>query len=204
MNVKTFSLLLALGLSTSALAHVVAYSTLPLPKDKKLFSSEMTGDVSDGGGVGIQGRFVYVPTMVKGNVDAGFGLAGGERSMRFFTGYDYEIFPDYKEQPRISLKSMFEWVKEDGEGIKRFSAAPTLSKGFSFWGKEGYPYVSMPVGIALNGNQSTYQNYAELAVGISGQLPVAGYSYLMANVEANISLANSSSGVRVGVSYPFN
>ncbi len=204
MNLKAFACFLVIATQASAYAHGVAYSTLPLAKDKKMFSSEITGDVSEGGGLGMQGRFVYIPTMVKGSVDAGLGIASGERNMRFFTGYDYEIFPDYKEQPRVSLKSMFEWVKEDGEGIKKFSVAPVVSKGFSFWGKEGYPYASLPVGIALNGNKSTYQNYAELAFGVAGQLPVEGYTNLMANLEANVNLANSSSGIRVGVSYPFN
>ncbi len=205
MKTTRFCALIAgLTLSAGALAHGVGYSTFPLTKNKKLISTEMTGDLSTGGGMGLQARFVTRPDFIKGTFDAGIGIAGGDRDFRLFTGYDHELYPDYKNQPRISVKGMLERVTEFGDTKNKITFSPNVTKGFSFWGHEGYPYIGLPVGLALNASNQTYENVAELAMGVTGKFPVRGYTHLTANLEANLNVLNSYSGVRVGISYPIN
>lgn len=205
MKTTRFCAIIAgLALSTGALAHGVGYSTFPIAKNKKLISTEMTGDLSTGGGMGLQARFITRPNMLSGAVDAGIGIAGGDRDFRLFAGYDHEFFPDYRNQPRFSVKGMLERVSEYGDSKNKITFSPNVTKGFSFWGYEGYPYLGIPMGLALNTSEQTYENVMELAMGITGKFPVKGYSHLTANLEANVNVMNSYSGIRVGISYPIN
>ncbi|MCK5883201.1 MAG: hypothetical protein KAG61_05895 [Bacteriovoracaceae bacterium] len=198
------TLIIGLTLSAGALASGVGYSTFPLAKNKKMISTEMTGDLSNDGGMGLQARFITRPSSLMGIIDAGIGISGGERDFSLFAGYDHELYPDYKNQPRFSVKGMAERVTEYGDSKNKITFSPNVTKGFSFWGYEGYPYIGMPMGLALNTSKGTYENVAELAMGLSGKFPVRGYTHLTANIEASVNVLNSYSGVSVGISYPIN
>lgn len=184
-------------------AYGTGYVTYPLMPEKRIVSTEFTGIASDGGGVGLQGRFTQ-KINEKLIVDAGMGIAGGERDSRFFLGADYELFPDYMEQPRISTKVTYTNAKEFDVRRNIFTVAPTISKGFSFWGHEAYPFLSLPVGINLNGDNKTYESQINTNLGITGNLPIEGYRNLMGTVEATIDVKDSFSGFFVGLSYPLN
>lgn len=207
-NLKGLSLLglaLSLGLgSSAAFGYGMGISTFPLEQDKKLLSAEVTGIVSNGGGVGLQARYTQKLNEVS-SVDAGLGISGGERSARLFAGYDYEIFPDYDIQPRTSVKAFIENSKEFGTRRNILGIAPTISKGFSVYGQETFPYLSLPYGISLDGKKNSYQTTLSANIGFSTVIP-SEHSMtskpVTANAEAIISLKDSFSGVFVGFGYP--
>lgn len=207
-NLKGLSLLgLALSLSfgsSAAFGYGMGISTFPLEQDKKVLSAEATGIVSDGGGVGLQARYTQKLNEVS-SVDAGVGISAGERSARLFAGYDYELFPDYDMQPRTSIKAFVENSKEFGTRKNILGFAPTVSKGFSFWGQEAFPYLSLPYGISLDGKRNQYETTLSANLGISGQI---ASEYLMvnkpvtANAEVIVGLKDSFTAVFFGFGYP--
>ena len=188
--------------TTTAFAYGLGISTFPIEAEKKFISAEVTGITSEGGGMGLQSRFTS-KLNEKGTLDAGIGISGGERSARLFVGYDYELFPDYQNQPRTSLKLILENSKEFGVRRNNIGLAPTISKGFSFWNHEAFPYLSLPTSISLNSSANTYTTTISANLGISGTLPVqTGSKQLTANAEAIIGLKDSFSGLFAGISYP--
>lgn len=200
-NIITLTVLSGL-FATNAFAYGTGISTFPLEVEKKFISAEVTGITSEGGGLGLQTRFTTKLTE-KGTVDAGLGISGGERSARLFAGYDYELFPDYKMQPRSSVKAFIENSKEFGVRRNIIGLAPTFSKGFTFWEHEAFPYISLPTALSLNGRSNTYNTTVSANLGVSGILPVqTGSKKLTANAEANIGLKDSYTGVFFGVAYP--
>ena len=207
-NLKGLSLLtlvLSLGFgSSAAFGYGMGISTFPLEQDRKVLSAEVTGIVSDGGGLGLQARYTQKLNEVS-SVDAGLGISGGERSARLFAGYDYELFPDYDTQPRTSLKAFIENSKEFGTRKNILGIAPTVSKGFSFWGNEAFPYLSIPYGISLDGKRNQYETTLSANLGISGMI---SSEYLLtnkpvtANAEVIVGLKDSFTAVFFGFGYP--
>ena len=207
-NLKGLSLLtlaLSLGLgSSAAFGYGMGISTFPLEADKKLLSAEVTGIVSKGSGVGLQARYTQKLNEVS-SVDAGLGISGGERSARLFAGYDYELFPDYDIQPRTSIKAFVENSKEFGTRRNILGIAPTVSKGFSFWGQEAFPYLSLPYGISLDGKKNSYETTLSANAGFSTVIPSENSMTnkpITANAEVIVGLKDSFSGVFVGFGYP--
>jgi hypothetical protein len=190
--------------SSAAFGYGMGISTFPLEEDKKVLSAEVTGIVSDGGGVGLQARYTQKLNQLS-SVDAGVGISGGERSARLFAGYDYELFPDYDMQPRTSLKAFIENSKEFGTRRNILGIAPSVSKGFSFWGNEAFPYLSLPYGISLDGKKNQYETTLSANIGISGMI---SSEYLIttkpvtANAEMIIGLKDSFTAVFFGFGYP--
>jgi hypothetical protein len=203
LSLLTLTLSLVLG-SSAAFGYGMGISTFPLAEDKKVLSAEVTGIVSDGGGLGLQARYTQKLNQLS-SVDAGVGISGGERSARLFAGYDYELFPDYDIQPRTSIKAFVENSKEFGTRRNIIGIAPSVSKGFSFWGNEAFPYLSLPYGISLDGKRNQYETTLSANIGISG---VIASDYLLttkpvtANAEMIIGLKDSFTAVFFGVGYP--
>jgi hypothetical protein len=207
-NLKGLSLLglaLSLGLgSGAAFAYGTGISTFPLEVEKKVLSAEVTGIVSNGSGLGLQARYTQKLSELA-SVDAGLGISGGERSARLFAGYDYELFPDYDMQPRTSIKAFVENSKEFGVRRNILGIAPSVSKGFSFWGQEAFPYLSVPYGISLNSKKSSYETTLSANLGVTGMIPaetIGTSKALTANAEAIIGLKDSFSAVFIGFGYP--
>lgn len=188
-------------MSSKAFAYGTGYSTFPMMADKKFVSAEMTGITSTGGGVGAQVRYSQKINSAL-LIDAGIGLSGGERANRIFAGADYELFPDYMNQPRISVKTSFSNASEFGVRRNILSVAPTISKGFSFWGEEAFPFISLPVGLSLDSDSKTYESIAHLGLGITGHLPIEGYRHLTGVFEGIVGIKDSYSGLFAGVSFP--
>jgi hypothetical protein len=70
-------------------------------------------------------------------------------------------------------------------------------------GKEGFPYLALPVNVALNDENSTYTTTVAMAAGITGRLPWDGYENLIGNVELNYGLNEDSfDSIVMGVSLP--
>ena len=189
--------------SPLALGRGSGHSSYPMPPQSKVVGVEFTGVLSDGGGLGVQGRYTQkVSDLVV--FDAGFGTSGGERSGRLFGGLEYEFFPDYDRQPRFSLRGSVETATEFGVRKNILTMAPKVSKGFSFWGIEGHPFLSLPVGVNLNSQTKTYETMIGTSVGINGNLPWKEYKRLVASAEVLLNLQNSFTGVFFGISYPLN
>ena len=189
--------------SAKVSASGMGWSMFPLLTDKKMLSAEMVGDFSTGGGIGFQARYTQKLSS-QGTADAGIGYTSGERAGRIFLGYDYEFFPDYLKQPRISLKGQYSNGKEYNERVNRIQAAPMVSKGYNFWGHEGFPYLAIPMGVNLNSASKTYGWYSQVNLGITGKIPWDKYEQLLAQLEAQVNLTNSYSGLYIGLSFPIN
>ncbi len=189
--------------SAGVMAYGVGQSTSPMQEGKKLISTEMTGIASDNGGMGMQVRYTQKLNRIL-SLDGGLGISGGDRAQRFFIGADYEIYPDYLRQPRFSMKANIERAEEFEETKTIVSIAPTVSKGFNFWGKEAFPYVSIPVGLNLNGDNKSYESTISLNTGINGNIPLKGYRHLKGNFEVQVGVQNSFTAFLAGVSFPMN
>ncbi|WP_412470946.1 hypothetical protein [Halobacteriovorax sp. RT-2-4] len=197
---KVFLSLMMLS-QASIFAYGIGQSTMPMLSGSKQIATELTGITSDKGGMGMQVRYTQ-KLDEKLIVDGGIGISGGERSQRLFVGADYEIYPDYMQQPRVSVKGILERSTEFDQGITKISMAPTITKGFSFWGKEAYPYASLPVGLSLNGDTKTYETTISLNTGINGQLPIEGFKHLNGTMEVQVGLKDSFTAFLAGVSFP--
>ena len=203
LSLLTLSLSLTFGPS-AVFGYGMGISTFPLEQDRKVISAEVTGIVSDGGGLGLQARYTQKLNQ-SSTVDAGLGISGGERSARLFAGYDYEIFPDYDIQPRTSLKAFIENSKEFGTRKNILGIAPSISKGFSFWGNEAFPYLSLPYGISLDGKRNQYETTLSANIGISGTITseyLTTNRPVTANAEMIVGLKDSFTAVFFGFGYP--
>jgi hypothetical protein len=205
---KVFSIFLSFALSLGiagqrAYAYGIGLSSFPLESEAKLLSAELTGITSTGGGVGMQLRYTH-KLDEKGTMDAGLGVSGGEHSARLFAGYDFEILPDYENQPRSSIKAFVENSKEFKDRRNILGLAPTFSKGFSFWEKEAFPYISFPYAVSLNGSNNSYNTTLSANVGVSGIIPndSGANKQLTASAEAIFGLKDSFTGLFLGVAYP--
>jgi hypothetical protein len=198
---KVMFVMFALSFSQSVWAYGIGMSTYPLSSEKGLVSGEITGIMSNGAGMGFQGRYTHKLNQALA-VDGGIGLASGSRSARLFAGVDYEIFPDYAKQPRFSMKGAFEYASEFSNGREVFTVAPTVSKGFNFWGQEAFPFVAMPIGLSLNSENQTYLPTMALALGATTKLPVETFKDMSANIEFDIGIRNSFTAIFLGLSYP--
>lgn len=193
---------LALVVTSKVFAYGTGISTYPLEAEDKLIGAELTGITSSGGGMGLQTRYTQ-KINEKATFDAGLGISGGEHSARAFLGTDVMLFPDFESQPRVSVKGFLENSKEFGVRRNILGLAPTFSKGYSFWGHEAYPYLSIPYGISLDGSRNSYQTTMSANLGVSGLLPKEwSGKQITANAEAVLSMKNSYSGFFVGFAYP--
>lgn len=204
--ISKVSLAILSGLiSANAFAYGMGISSFPMPEDKKIISAEPTAILSSGGGVGLQARYTQKLNQVS-SFDFGLGVSGGDRSAaRVFTGYDYEILPDYGDQPRTAVKAYYENTKEFGVRKNVIGLAPTISKGFSFWGREAFPYLSVPVGISLNGNNKSYETTISANLGLSAIINASEINTeksVTANAELIAGLKNSFTGFYFGFGYP--
>jgi hypothetical protein len=197
------ALMAGLMFSGSVWAYGTGVSSFPLQLEKKVISTEFTGITSTGGGIGLQGRF-SMKINPKTTLDGGLGIGGGQRTGRIFAGADYELFPDYERQPKISIKGTLESAKEFEVRRTILGFAPTVSKGFNLWGSEAYPFVSLPFGISLDGKDKNYETNMNLNAGISGHLPFEDYKNLIGTLEASLDIKDSYTGIFLGVSYPMN
>lgn len=185
-------------------AYGIGYSVYPMAENKKLLSTEFVSVLSSNGGMGFQARFTEQMSP-EVSLDGGLGVAGGERrNSRLFFGADYRIFSDYQKQPRFSIKSTYENTRDFDERLNVFGVIPIISKGFSFWGHEGFPYAALPINLVLHSTGQTYTTTYNLSLGISGKFPFKRFDNLRGNIETTINLKDSYSGVVMGISYFLN
>lgn len=188
-------------LSFNVKASDIGLSTHPFAVNKQVLSTEYVNYMSHGTGMGIEAKyFNRIDEDI--NFEAGFGVTNGDRANRVFAGLDYMIYPDYDSQPRVSVKGLFDTMDFDGTRVNSFGIAPTISKGFSFWENEAFPYLALPMKISLNQDKDTYKSSTAVATGITAPMNIDGMSKLVANLEVNMDLGNSYTGIMLGVSLP--
>jgi hypothetical protein len=193
--------LISSTVAVSAMATTVGVSSHPFTMKKHVITTEFNSYLSDGSGMGISAKYFQRVNDAL-NFDMGFGFTDGERSSRFVMGADAQILPDYGRQPRVSIKGSLETENIDNDRINTVGAAPTMSKGFAFWGREAFPFIALPVKVSLNTSEGTYETSTAIAMGITGRIPVGGFKDLVGNIETNISLRNSYAALVMGVSLP--
>ena len=203
INTKWLIITLLLIFSLKTWGYGVGPSTFPMLTNKELLSTEITGVLSNGESLGIQGRYTNKINR-KSIIDAGIGFGGGDRTSRIFANMDYEIFPDYKNQPRFSTKIGLENAQEFNRRKNILHLTPTLSKGFSFWGKEAFPFLAFPMGINLDKEANTYESMMALSLGINGRVPIKEYSHLTASAEVQLDIKDSFSAFILALAFPIN
>jgi hypothetical protein len=198
---KKLGLILGLALLSSMAMATIGVSTHPFTMKKQVITTEFNNYMSNGTGSGITAKYFQRVNEVV-NFDAGVGITDGDRANNVFMGADFQMIPDYGRQPRVSVKALLDTMDFGGDRINSFGAAPTISKGFSFWGKEAFPFLAVPMKVSLNADENTYFTSTAVAAGITGRIPVAGYENLVYNFETNMSLRNSYTGFVMGISLP--
>jgi len=188
-------------LTTGAMASTIGVSEHPFTMNKHIVTTEFNNYLNNGTGMGLTARYLQRVNQQL-SFDAGFGFTDGERASKVMAGANMQLIPDYGRQPSIAIKGLLESENYDGSRINSFGAAPTISKGFSFWGNEAFPYVALPVKVSLNTNENTYETSTAVAMGATGNLHVGGFRDLVGNIEANFSLRNSYAALVMGVSLP--
>jgi hypothetical protein len=191
---------LTLFITSQAFGYGQGIISHPLRIKDKMVTTEFTGILSNGTGLGMQARFTQKidPKLV---LEAGAGVQDGERNNTLFISADYTFLPDYGRQPRFSLKSTLETAHEFNSRMTNLSLTPIFSKGFNFWGKEAHPYISMPFGISLDSAANKYSITTALSLGMTGRLPFDGFKKLVANLETKYNIKNAYSAVFMGFSY---
>lgn len=188
-------------MSFAASASTVGVSSFPFVMSKHVITTEFNSYLTDGSGMGLTAKYLH-RFNEKINVDAGFGFTDGDRSSTLTAGIDTMIIPDYGRQPRVSVKTLFESAEIDSERYNSGGIAPTLSKGFIFWGKEAYPYLAVPYMVQLNTDEGTYETTAALTTGVSGKLDLGSFKDVVGNLEINMPIRNSFSAFVMGISIP--
>ena len=185
-----------LAFSFQAKANMMGISTHPIETDKHLVNTDFNAYMSNGSGSGINARYFYKANE-QVSLDIGLGVSEGDRASRIFAGSDFEFLPDYDNQPRMSIKALAETSDEFEQRHYKFGVAPTISKGFNFWGKEGFPFIALPVMVDLNDERDSYKMLTSLAAGVTTYTDM---NNLIFNVEANIGLSNSYNSIIAGLS----
>lgn len=199
--IKKIIVLFVLVFSVRVFSSSTGYISYPILAKKSMISTELDSNFSEGGGVGLGVRYTY-KVLSQTTLDGGFVMSSGDRHTRMFVGVDQEIFPDYVDQPRLSVKGNFIIANEFGTHRNVFEVVPVVSKGFNFWGEEGFPFFSLPIGLELDTKHKTYNSAVRMEFGITGKLPIEEYKDLRALVQTTLSIKDSYSGILVGLSYP--
>ncbi len=130
-------------------------------------------------------------------------VAGGQnsRGLTVGGGMDMRIISEELHIPRVSVKPFFLHQKFEGEDYNTVGAAPTIRKGFVISGFEFYPYLGIPVGIQLDG-QDNFIYSASGTLGTAFSIP--GEEKMVISVEANKNWGASSDYIAGLVSWLWN
>ncbi len=199
--IMVFLFFLVVAISAKSFATGIGISTHPFTPDENIVNANFTGNFSSGSGVGAQIRYFRRLTQ-NINIDGGIGVSGGERESRFFVGSDFMFFPDYGNQPRFSVKALYENEDVFGNTVNAIGIAPTLSKGFVVYGNEVFPFLAVPIQLGLDDDTNTYETITSVSTGFTIPTPIRGFEDLVTNFEFNWDINNSYTATALGVSLP--
>ena len=191
--------LISLGFSTVLWGSVI--SSYPLGVQKKYVAADFTSVLSNGKGMGLQARYIQ-QIRAELIIEGGFGFSNGDQSYQVFASGDYEFYPDFMNQPKVSLQGSLVRAEKFNSSHTRISLAPVVSKGLSFWGSEGFPFIAFPMTLDLNNDAKNYDIAYQLSVGASVPMPFSGYEKLLANFKLHMNIQNAPSEISLGFSHP--
>ena len=130
-------------------------------------------------------------------------VAGGQnsRGLTVGGGMDMRIISEELHIPRVSVKPFFLHQNFEGERFSTIGTAPTIRKGFSVSGFEFYPYLGIPLGIQIDG-EDNFVYSASGTLGTSFSIP--GEEKMVISVEANKNWGASSDYIAGLVSWLWN
>lgn len=161
-------------------------------KEKNYLTAEAVAKFTNETGVGFQARWTHLYTE-KIKFDGGYAFNSGHRDQRLFAGLDYEIFPDYKLQPRISLKGLVDFVKSGSHFGVLLGVAPIVSKGVAIGSVHTYPFVALPI-------KRLFSSHSQFEIGINWGVGVSLGDRGVVTFESNINLGNTSGSILIGLS----
>lgn len=198
-------ILLALCIATVSslsMAATVGVSTHPFVSTDQAITTEFNSFHDYGSGIGITGRY-FKSLNENVNLDVGIGIATEDRPVSLFAAADYMLYPDYNNQPRISIKSGIESVQIEDERWNIIGAAPTISKSIVVNGYELFPFASIPLRLGLNSDTEEYKIFPEFSFGTTaGGFSIGEYNNLIGSFEVGFDLSNGGSSVTAGLTYP--
>ena len=188
-------------LVTKAYANEIGWSTYPLKENQRILTAQFGGVFSSGGGMGVTASYLQKLSQ-KWDVEAGAGFTGGERGFTLYGAGNYEIYPDYEKQPKVSIKGWYQYSNEYDSSVNRFYASPLVSKSTLLWGNEAFPYLAIPTGVNLNYDNKQYSLFSALTLGISGNIPWEKMKNMAMILEGRLNITGSYSGLSFGFSHP--
>lgn len=187
-------------LVTSAHSNEVGWSVYPLKENQKIITAQFGGVFSGEGGYGITASYLQ-KLSPKWDVEAGAGFTGGDEGFTLYGAGNYELFPDYDKQPKVTLKGWYQYSDVSSSSVNRFYISPLVSKSTVLWGAETFPYVGIPTGVNLNYDNKQYSLFSALTLGISGNIPWEKMKNVMMLVEAKLNITGAYSGISFGFSH---
>ncbi len=182
-------------------ANEVGWSVYPLQENQKIITAQFGGVFTGSGGFGMTASYLQ-KLSPKWDVEAGAGYTGGDSGFTIYGSGNYELFPDYEKQPKLSIKGWYQYSDENGESVNRFYASPLVSKSTLLWGHQVFPYAAIPTGVNLNYDNKNYSLFSALALGISGNIPFEKMKNMLMLLEAKLNITGAYSGLSLGLSYP--
>ena len=195
------SILISVGFSTVLWGNGI--SSYPLGVQKKYVAADLTSVLFNGKGMGLQARYIQ-QLRAELIIEGGFGFSNGDQAYQVFVSGDYELYPDFMNQPKVSLQGTLVRAQKFNSSHTRISLAPVASKGLSFWGSEGFPFLAFPMTLDLNNDAKNYDIAYQMSVGASVPMPFAGYEKFLANFKLNMNIENAPTEISLGFSHPLN
>lgn len=192
--------ILLIFISLPAFSSVIGVTTHPLSEEARVISAELTGYFNKRHEIGAGLRYTHA-VMDRHLLD--FGLSGGQyaRSFTLRAGLDFELLNEQEGQPRISIKPFWMNQRIDKESFTALGAAPTLRKTVSLEQFEFYPFIGLPNGICIDGENDELNFYSAVSFGASMPLPGAQNDKLILTLEGNKNLGAADDYVGALVSW---
>lgn len=192
--------ILMILISTPAFSSVTGVTTHPLSDEARVISGELMGFFNRRHEMGAGLRYTHA--VLDGHL-LDLGIAGGQyaRSFTMRAGLDFELLDEESSQPRVSIKPFWQNQRINRESYSVLGAAPTLRKSVSLEQFEFYPFIGLPNGIAIDGENDELDFYSSVSFGASMPFPGAQNDKLALTLEGNKNLGAADDYVSVLVSW---
>lgn len=189
---RNIVLTLLIFTSFASLAEHIGLSAHEMQLRSNYLTAELVNKISIDEGLAIQARVTHFSGK-KFNIDSGYAFHSGDREHRVFLGGAYEIFPDHKSQPRISLKAHLELVGLASDFDFLAGITPIASKGISVSDYIMYPFIGIPI-------RKVFDRNADTEMGFTMGTTLELQKNLMLSIEGTLNLRNMPSSLLIGIS----
>ena len=166
-------------------------------------TTEAVGIINpNGSGMGLQVRYLH-NLSTKTSVEGGFTFSSSSESSRFFVAGNQVLYPEFSNQPKISLKGLVESSSEQGTSKINFGLAPVISKGIVVKDKEIFPFFSIPLKLSLDSKSNKYNTIFGIGAGLTTEISYSQNQFLILNFEGNLGLSSqASTALLIGATLP--